>query len=89
MSHSKTTCCMFEQTYPNPLDRKTCSATARLVLFPRKIFFERKKFNSVVRVVLLTMTCRVQVCRVGVLYNTSVECYSGSEGRVGDFEARY
>ena len=36
----------------------------------------------------MPMTRRVQVCRVGVLYDTNVECHGGSEAGGGGFESR-
>ena len=64
-----------------------------VVIFRRKNFFERKIFNSVVGVFFLSlklpMTRKVQACRVGVLYKTSVGCYRGSEAGGGGFKSRY
>ena len=62
-----------------------------LNIFRRKFFFERKKFNSKVFFLLLKlpMMRRVQVCRVSVLYNTSVKCLRGSEAVVFGFECHY
>ena len=61
--------------------------------FHSKYFFERKIFNSVVGVFFLflklPMTRRVQVCRVGVLYNKSVGCHRGSGDRGDGFESLY
>ena len=66
----------------------------RVIIFRRKIFFERKIFNSVVDGLFLflklPMTRRVQVRRVvGDLYNTCVGCHPGSEAGGGGFESRY
>ena len=56
-------------------------------------FFKRKIFNSVVSVFFfffkLPMTRRVQICRVDVLYITSVACYRSLEAGGGSFESRY
>ena len=35
------------------------------------------------------MTRRIQVCTVGVLYNTSVGCHRDSEAAGGGLESRY
>ena len=44
------------------------------IIFRRKIFCERKIFNSVVSVffLFLKMTRRARVCRAGVLYKTGI-----------------
>ena len=63
------------------------------IIFRRKCFFERRKFNSVVGVFFLflklSMTRRLQVCRVGVFCNTSVGCHRGSEVGSAGFKSRY
>ena len=62
------------------------------LLFFVEIFL-KKIFNSVVGVFFLflklPMTRRVQVCRLGILYNTGLGCHRGSETGEGGFKFRY
>ena len=67
-----------------------CVCWYNTIIFRRKTFFERKILNSVVGVFLflkLPMTSGVELCRVGVLYKTSVGYHRGSEAG-GGFESR-
>ena len=61
-------------------------------LFRRKKFFERSLFISVFGIFSpFLKLARFQICTVGVLYNTSVECHRGcgSEAGGNGFHARY
>ena len=57
----------------------------------RKIF--RKIFNSVFGVCFpflkMLITCRIQFCTVGVLYNTNLGCQRGLEAWGVEFKTRY
>ena len=69
-----------------------CVNEITIIIFLRKNFFQRKRFNSLVDVFFLflklPMTRRVQVCRVRVLYDTYVGCYSGLDAGGGGFKFR-
>ena len=60
--------------------------------FLPKIFFRKENIqfsNSRFLLFLkLPMTRKVQVCRVGVLYDTSIACQRGSEAGGSGFESR-
>ena len=64
-----------------------------IIIFCRKVFFPKENIQFHGRRFLLflklPMTRRVQVCKVGVLYNTSVGCHRGSKAGGGRLESRY
>ena len=71
----------------------SCESSFSIIIFRRNFYLERKIFNSVIGVFFLflklPMTRRVQVCRDGVLYSTSIGCHCGSEAGGGGFESHY
>ena len=70
---------------------KIASWCTLVCTFPSKNFFERKIFNSVVGIFFLflelSMTRRVQVCRVDVLSNTDVGSHRCSKTGGGGFKS--
>ena len=66
---------------------------AKIIIFRRKSFFEKKIFNSIAVsfffFLKLPMPRRVQIWRVGVLYKTCVGCQRGSDAGHGVFGSRF
>ena len=66
-----------------------------IIIYRRKVFFERKRFNLVVGAFFSfpetahdAQTFRVRRV-VGVLYNSNVVCHRGSQAGGSGFEFRY